>query len=112
MSAPQHPSPVPQQHSANDLREETHLLSTPADQQEAEHLFAPADHPGEVGRLGRYRVLKRLGQGGIGAVYLGFDTGLSRKVALKVRLPQFAADSKVRERFLREARSAAQVKSD
>jgi serine/threonine protein kinase len=48
----------------------------------------------------------------MGAVFLGYDAALERKVALKVMLPQFAADTDSRERFLREARSAAKVKSD
>ncbi len=62
--------------------------------------------------LGRFRVLQKLGQGGMGAVYLGFDGVLGRKVALKVMLPQYAANPDARERFLREARSAAKIKSD
>lgn len=75
-------------------------------------MFAPTTHDGEVGTFARYRVLKKLGQGGMGAVYLGYDAALDRKVALKVMLPALAADPDSRERFLREARSAAKVKSD
>jgi serine/threonine protein kinase/Leucine-rich repeat (LRR) protein len=45
-------------------------------------------------------------------VYLGYDGSLDRKVALKVMLPEFAANTTARERFLREAKSAARVKSD
>jgi serine/threonine protein kinase len=58
-------------------------------------------------RFGRYRVLKQLGQGGMGAVYLAHDTQLDRPVALKV--PHFAAEDgpDVLERFHREARAAA-----
>ena len=74
--------------------------------------FAPSEHAGEVGMFGRYRVLKKLGQGGMGAVYLGYDGALERKVALKMMLPQYAANVAARERFLREARSAAKVQSD
>jgi serine/threonine protein kinase len=48
----------------------------------------------------------------MGAVYLGFDHGLQRKVALKVMLPEYSSNRPVRERFLREARAAAQVRSD
>jgi serine/threonine protein kinase len=74
--------------------------------------FGPPAAPGDLGRLAHYRVHKELGRGGMGAVYLGFDEGLRRKVALKVMLPRSAADPHARERFLREARAAAAVKHD
>src|SRR5215207_9227721 len=67
---------------------------------------------GEVGTLGPYRLVKELGKGGMGAVYLAVDTRLGRKLALKVMLPEFAADHDAKERFLREARAAAQVSHD
>jgi serine/threonine protein kinase/WD40 repeat protein len=74
--------------------------------------FAPPTVAGDVGTLGPYRVVKQLGAGGMGAVYLGIDTRLDRKLALKVMLPAFAADKEAKERFLREARSAAKVSHD
>jgi serine/threonine protein kinase len=74
--------------------------------------FRSSEHPGDLGRLDRYRVLKQLGKGGMGAVYLGFDERLRRKVALKVMLPDAAADPQAKERFLREARAAAQIAHD
>lgn len=57
--------------------------------------------------FGNYRIVRQLGQGGMGAVYLAEDTTLQRHVALKI--PRFtAADGPdARERFFREARSAA-----
>jgi uncharacterized protein (TIGR03067 family) len=61
-------------------------------------------------RLGRYRILRPLGRGGMGAVYLAQDTELDRQVALKV--PHIAADdgSDVLQRFYREARAAATLR--
>src|SRR5262245_37079433 len=60
-------------------------------------------------QFGRYRILKRLGSGGMGAVYLAHDTQLDRQVALKV--PHFRPEDGPEsvERFYREARSAATI---
>jgi tetratricopeptide (TPR) repeat protein len=60
-------------------------------------------------QLGRYRILQKLGEGGMGAVYLAEDSQLGRQVALKV--PHFTSqDSRdVIERFRREARVAASI---
>ena len=56
---------------------------------------------------GRYRVLNRLGAGGMADVYCAEDTHLGRQVALKVLYRRFAQDAEFVERFKREARSAA-----
>ena len=74
--------------------------------------LAPAQQADEIGRLGHYRILKVLGMGGMGAVFLADDPMLERQVALKVMLPSIGAKATAKDRFLREARAAAKVKSD
>ena len=55
----------------------------------------------------RYAIDRELGRGGMGAVYLARDLTLDRPVALKVLPAEFAGDVSLRERFLRETRTAA-----
>ena len=55
----------------------------------------------------RYAIERELGRGGMGAVYLARDLRLDRPVALKVLSTDLAGDSSLRERFLRETRTAA-----
>lgn len=57
--------------------------------------------------FGNYRILGKLGQGGMGSVYLAFDNKLHRQVALKVPNIDVQTDSAALERFFREARLAA-----
>jgi serine/threonine protein kinase/TolB-like protein len=75
-------------------------------------LFAPAQAPEEIGRLGSYRIQQVLGSGGMGIVYLAEDMRLQRPVALKMLRPTLAEDAQARQRFLREARATAAVVSD
>jgi hypothetical protein len=74
---------------------------------------APSRQPGPVpDQLGPYRLVKPLGQGGMGTVYLAEDVKLRRQAALKVMLPEVATDPQAKDRFLREARAAAALRSD
>ncbi len=61
--------------------------------------------PGSL--IAHYRVVSRLGQGGMGAVYLADDTRLGRRVALKVLPPDVAADPERMQRFVQEAKLAS-----
>ena len=68
---------------------------------------AKRTEPGD--RLGDFRIVRRLGEGGMGTVYLAQDERLERRVALKVVAPQLADDPGFRERFEREATQAAAI---
>jgi hypothetical protein len=62
-------------------------------------------------RLGGYEIRRRLGQGGMGAVYLARQISLDRNVALNVLSPRLAADPNFVARFTREAYAAAQLRA-
>ena len=59
--------------------------------------------------ISHYRIVRRLGAGGMGEVYLAEDSTLSRKVAIKFLAADSAADEKAKGRLTREARAAAQL---
>jgi len=60
--------------------------------------------------LGAYRVMDRIGRGGMATVYRAYHAALDRYVALKVMPEFFAEDPSYRERFQQEARSVARLK--
>ncbi len=60
-------------------------------------------------QIGRFRIIRELGSGGHGIVFLAHDPTLGREVALKVPRPEALAISDLRKRFLREARAAAKL---
>ncbi|HKB11890.1 MAG TPA: protein kinase [Vicinamibacterales bacterium] len=60
--------------------------------------------------IGRYQILERVGQGGMGVLYRGIDPVLDREVAIKVMIGDFADDvDQLRPRFQREARAIARL---
>src|SRR5262249_9437455 len=75
-------------------------------------VLRPPQQPDELGRLGGYRVLRVLGEGGMGLVFLAEDPVLRRPLVLKVIKPEYAVHADARQRFLREARAAAALAHD
>ena len=61
--------------------------------------------PGD--RIGRYRIVRPIGRGGMGVIYLASDPRLHRSVALKLLPEHLSADSNARRRFEEEARAAS-----
>ncbi|MBK6940346.1 MAG: protein kinase [Planctomycetes bacterium] len=72
--------------------------------------FSTKEAGGGVGRtLGGYKLLQRLGRGGMGTVYRALQLSLNREVALKILSPELSRDPAFVERFLKEARAAGQL---
>ena len=71
--------------------------------------FADASARFAAALAGQYELEREIGRGGMGIVYLARDLKLDRRVAIKTLPPHLAADPKVRERFLREARTAGRL---
>ena len=72
----------------------------------------PAPAPGEpkkVSQIGDFKLIKKLGQGGMGTVFLATQVSLDRKVALKTLSKEFAKKPDFVARFIREARSMARL---
>jgi serine/threonine protein kinase len=59
---------------------------------------------------GRFRIEREIGTGGMGTVYRAIHLGLERPVAVKIIKPEFAGNSDVADRFLREARTMAKLR--
>ncbi|MBK7535926.1 MAG: serine/threonine protein kinase [Myxococcales bacterium] len=72
--------------------------------------FPPLDD-GSPSLIGSYRVVRSLGTGGTGRVYLGEHPVIGTKVAIKVLLPEIAGSQETVERFIQEARSSSQIDS-
>ncbi|MBL9124591.1 MAG: transporter substrate-binding protein [Planctomycetaceae bacterium] len=114
----QHAATAPRAHSSasdSPRLSDVYLVSDFASDRSTAPLFeflGPPSAPGDLGRLGDYRVLRVLGEGGMGLVFEAEDSHLQRRVALKVLRPELAANAMLRDRFIQEARSAASIPHD
>lgn len=66
-----------------------------------------SDLPPELRSLSRFRVVRKLGAGGMGEVFLAEDTVLNRKIALKLLPAGLLSDAEIRRRFSQEARTVS-----
>jgi serine/threonine protein kinase len=99
-------------HRATGAEPASEATRTHLDEADALTFLAPPGRPDSLGRIGHYEVLGVLGHGGFGVVFRAFDEVLQRVVAVKLLAPRLAATSPARKRFLREARSYAQVRHE
>jgi eukaryotic-like serine/threonine-protein kinase len=72
-------------------------------------LLDPPSHQEMLGRIDEFDIEEKIGQGGMGIVYRGFDRSLNRPVAVKVMAPHLGSNGVARKRFAREAQAAAAV---
>ena len=63
----------------------------------------------EGATIGAYRVVRKLGEGGMGVVYVGEHALLGRRAAIKVLLPEFSANKEIVQRFFNEAKATTQI---
>jgi serine/threonine-protein kinase len=82
------------------------IFSAPSDEPDTVTDEAPGTST-ELSRLGEYKILRRLGEGGMGAVYLAYQESQKRHVAIKVLAVEHAGNQSAIDRFYREAKSGA-----
>ncbi len=89
-------------------RSSNNIFDTPPESLAAEMFSHKEKQANLAGKeISHYKVIKLLGAGGMGEVYLAEDTKLRRKVALKLLPPQFSADGERKKRFEKEARAVS-----
>ncbi|MDP9362161.1 MAG: protein kinase, partial [Acidobacteriota bacterium] len=102
--------PLQRQQTAEDVIVDLETLKTPSsgssgrkrERIETERLRSGA-------KLGPYAIVRAIGSGGMGDVYLATDTRLDRQVAIKVLPPEFSEDAERKARFKREAKTISQL---
>jgi hypothetical protein len=85
------------------------LIDAPAYEAAAEMIAKPLPALVAGQLVGHYKIIKALGKGGMGEVYLASDTKLDRKVALKLLPAEFTNHKDRLRRFIREARAASSL---
>ncbi|WP_372368263.1 protein kinase [Candidatus Uabimicrobium sp. HlEnr_7] len=91
------------------IRNGEHLVSTDRNSWNSIDVFWQSTAELSTQMIGKYRVIKELGRGGMGVVYRVFDTELKRDCALKMLLPEIANDLKATERFQKETLALAKI---
>lgn len=87
-------------------------MTTAHDSPDSAEIPPPQDDLATRKMLGPYELKKKLGQGGMGAVYLAVDTNLRRQVALKILPREKASNPQLVKRFKAEAQNASQLTHD
>jgi serine/threonine protein kinase len=83
------------------------LIDTPPESLVAEMFSESKNHSIIGNQINQYKIISLLGKGGMGEVYLAFDSKLERKVAVKMLSDEFAENSNRLSRFFQEAKSAS-----
>lgn len=90
---------------------ETHALDTDALNDIAKRMFDTSDDPAMLGKLDEFEIVEALGAGGMGIVFKGYDSELNRFVAIKILSSHVSVFGTAKQRFVREAQSAARIVS-
>src|SRR5262245_63138032 len=83
------------------------FIETPPGEVAADWLAVKEPRDGQT--IGHYQLMRQIGRGGMGEVYLARDARLDRQVALKLLPPRFTADAQRVQRFRQEARAASSL---
>lgn len=89
------------------LQDVLHRLDEDRRRDKLQDTAGPDDGPDASKKLGRFEILRELGRGGWGVVFLAWDPELRRKIALKVPRPETLMSREHHRRFIREAQTAA-----
>jgi len=93
-------------------KQSSDVTSGQEDSASLQRLLGPTDDPRMMGRIGTYEIVGLLGRGGMGVVFKALDPSLNRYVAIKMLAPMLIPSVIFKQRFLREAQSAAAVVHD